>query len=68
MKKIKTKDLKLFWRSFCISGIVIFCLFIGLYGAGKAYENTLKIGFGKEQRTVEITKDGIRIFDFTIKF
>ena len=68
MKKLRKQDIKTFWRSLSISSIVIFCLFIGLYGASEAYENTLKIGFGKEQRMVEFTIDGIRIFDFTIKF
>ncbi len=68
MKKIRKQDIQVFWRSLRISSIIIFCLFIGLYGASKAYENTLKIGFGKEQRTVEFSEDGVRIFDFTIKF
>ena len=63
MKKRKLAD---FISSFYITFVVIICLVGGILSAAAAYENTLKIGFGKEQTAFEITENGIRIFDLKI--
>ena len=61
------KKTRLFFKSFYLSSLILFCLTIGLTGIGKAYENTRQIGFGEYKRAIELTDDGIRILDFEIK-
>ena len=62
------RSTKIFFRSFYISGIVAFCLLIGILGITKAYEGIRLIGFGEYRSAIEIDKGGIKIFDFTLKF
>lgn len=62
------RNTKLFLRSFQISFVVFFCFFIGFYGITKAYEGIRLIGFGEYCRAIEITGEGIKIFDFILKF
>lgn len=65
MKIERKRQLKIFWRTVRISSIVVFCLIFGFIGAAKAYENTVRIGFGIYRPAVEWNEDGLRIFDFT---
>lgn len=66
MKKERKKQLKVFWRTFRISSIIMFCLIFGFFGAAKAYENTVRIGFGIYRSAVEWNDDGLRIFDYYV--
>ena len=62
------RSTKIFFRSFYISGIVAFCLLIGIFGIMKAYEGIRLTGFGEYRSAIEIDEGGIKIFDFTLKF
>ncbi len=64
MIKIKRK---LFFRSFFISFIAVFCIIFGIWATAKAYENIRLVAYGEYTQAFEIHKDGIRIFDFEIK-
>jgi hypothetical protein len=46
---------------------VFFCLFIGIYGISKAYENIRLIGFGEYRSAIEVTETEIKIFDYEIE-
>lgn len=59
---------RVFWRSFYISAVIVLCLLCGAFGMFQAYENTVRIGFGEYKKAIELTDDGIRIFDFVIEF
>ena len=43
------------------------CLFIGIYGISKAYENTKIIGFGEYKKAVDYDNGTLRILDFEIE-
>ncbi len=61
------KQIKLFFRSAYITATVLLCLFIGIYGSFKAYENIRLVGFGEYRSAIEY-KDGIlKIFDISIE-
>ncbi len=60
--------LKIYLRSFYISCVLILCITIGFVGIGKAYENTVRTGFGEEKSAIEINDGTIRILDFEITF
>ena len=62
------RSTKIFFRSFYISGIVAFCLLIGILGITKAYEGIRLIGFGEYRSAIEIDEGGIKIFDFNLRF
>lgn len=64
MKKRK----RMFFRSFLLSSVIIFCILIASFGIAAAYENTLRIGFGEYKKAVSADNDGIRILDFEFKF
>lgn len=66
MKKIKRRNIKLFWRTFCISNVIAFCIILGLAASAKAYENTIRIGYGIYKPAVEWNENEFRIFDFTV--
>lgn len=66
MRKEKKRQLNIFWRTVRISGIIMFCLLFGFLGAAKAYENTVRIGFGIYRPAVEWNEDGLRIFDYYV--
>ena len=59
---------KVYLRSFYISCVLILCLSIGFVGIGKAYENTVKTGFGREKSAIEINDGTLRILDFEMHF
>ena len=62
------RNTKLFFRSFFISSVVVFCLLLGIFGITKAYEGIRLIGFGEYRSAVEIDNGEIKIFDFTLQF
>ena len=55
---------KVFLRTVYITSVILLCLFLGFYGAFKAYENMRQIAFGEYRNAVEITQDEIKIFDY----
>lgn len=57
----------MFFKSFYISFVLALCLFIGIYGTAKAYENMRLIGFGEYKKAVEIKGNVLRILDFEIE-
>ncbi|MEE1238361.1 MAG: hypothetical protein UHO61_00355 [Acutalibacteraceae bacterium] len=59
--------IKVFFKSFYISFVLALCLFIGIYGTAKAYENMRLIGFGEYKKAVEIKGNVLRILDFEIE-
>ncbi len=65
---MKIKKVKVFFKSFYISALILFCFSIAAVGVAMAYENTRQIGFGEYKRAIEITEDGIRILDFEMNF
>ena len=62
------RSTRLFFRSFFISSVVVFCLILGFFGITKAYEGIRLVGFGEYCSAIEIDESGIKIFDFTLKF
>ena len=62
------RSTRLFFRSFFISSVVVFCLILGFFGITKAYEGIRLVGFGEYRSAIEIDERGIKIFDFTLKF
>ena len=62
------RNTKIVLRSFYLSGVVAFCLLLGIFGIMKAYEGIRLIGFGEYRSAIEIEDGGIKIFDFTLKF
>ncbi len=55
---------KVFLRTVYITSVILLCLFLGSYGAFKAYESMRRIAFGEYRNAVEITQDEIKIFDY----
>lgn len=43
------------------------CLFIGIFGISKAYENTKLTGFGEYKKAVDYEDGVLRILDFEIE-
>ena len=62
------RNTRLFFRSFFVSSVVVFCLILGFLGITKAYEGIRLVGFGEYRSAIEIDEKGIKIFDFTLKF
>ncbi len=61
------KKHKIFLRSFYISAVVIFCIFIAFFGISKAYENIRLIAFGEYRNAVEIKENELRFFDLSFE-
>ena len=59
---------KIFFRSFFISLVVVFCIVFGFLATAKAYENIRLVAYGEYRNAIEIDKDGITFFDYEIKF
>lgn len=59
--------IKAFFRSFGVSFVCFICLFIGIYGTAKVYEEARLIGFGEYKKAVEIKGNILRILDFEIE-
>lgn len=59
---------KAFFRTFCISAVIMLCITLGFLGAARAYESMRLIGFGEYKKAVETDDGSIRLFDFEIKF
>lgn len=62
------RSTKLFFRSFYISSVVVFCLLLGIFGMTKAYEGIRLVGFGEYRNAIEIENGNIKIFDFILRF
>ncbi len=62
------RNTRLFFRSFFVSTVVVFCLIFGFFGITKAYEGIRLVGFGEYRSAIEIDDEGIKIFDFILKF
>ena len=60
------KKMKAFFKSFYISAVIALCLFIGIYGTAKAYENMRLIGFGEYKKAVQLDGSVLRILDFEL--
>lgn len=61
--KIKRKTV-VFFKSLYLSSVILLCIFFGIYGVCRAYEEIRKTGFGEYRKAVEIEEDGIKILDF----
>lgn len=61
------RNYKLFFRSFYMSLVIIFCMVIGCVGISKAYENTVQTGFGIDKKAIEYSDGKLRILDFVIE-
>ncbi len=66
MKRFTKKNYRLFFRSFYLSSVIMFCILFAVFGIARAYKNTVQIGFGQYKDAFEITDEGIRILDFHI--
>ena len=60
------KKKKAFIKSFYLSAVITLCLFIGIYGTAKAYENMRLIGFGEYKKAVQLDGSVLRILDFEL--
>lgn len=60
------KKAKLIFKSFYLSFTIFICLFIGIYGSFKAYENIRRIGFGEYRSAIEYHDGNLKIFDLEI--
>ncbi len=60
------KKKRIFFRSFYLTLTVLICFIIGIYGIGKAYENTVNTAYGKEKSALAFEDGKIKILDFTI--
>ena len=61
------RQTKPYFRSFYITLVILLCISIAWIGITTAWENIIKVAFGRYDKAVEITDDSIRILDFTIK-
>ena len=59
--------IKVFFKSFYISFVLALCLFIGIYGTAKAYENMRLMGFGEYKKAVQLDGSVLRILDFELE-
>lgn len=58
----------LFFRSLYLTLTLIFCILTAVFGISKAYEETVKVGFGENKKAVEIIDGKLRILDFEFEF
>jgi len=61
------KEIKLFFKSFYISSLILFCIIFSFYGMAKAYKNIRRIGFGEYRNAVEYKDGTIFFFDYKIE-
>ena len=64
---MKKRRKQLFIRSFCMTSVIIYCLIFGVMAAARAYENTVRIGYGKYRSAIEFNGESVRFFDYEIK-
>jgi len=60
------RSTKTYFRAFYLTLTIILCIFIATYGTAKAYENTVKVGFGKTKTALYIKDGVVHILDFEI--
>lgn len=58
---------KLFFKSWYLSSVIVFCLLFGVLGIFKAYENIRLIGFGEYRRAIEYNDGVLKVFDIEIE-
>lgn len=58
---------KLFFRSFFISLVIIFCVIFGMAAVAEAYENIRHIAFGEYRKAIEIEDGKLYIFDYELE-
>lgn len=61
------RQTKTYFRSFYITLVILLCVSIAWIGITTAWENIIKVAFGRYDKAVEITDNSIRILDFIIK-
>lgn len=61
------KKARLFFKSFYLSAVILFCIFFGIVGTARAYEKTRLVGFGEYRKAVELDGNILRILDFEIE-
>ena len=61
------RQTKTYFRSFYITFVILLCVSIAWIGITTAWENIIKVAFGRYDKAVEITDNSIRILDFIIK-
>lgn len=59
--------IKICFKSFYLTLVILLCLGIGWIGISTAWENTIQVAFGRYDKAIEINEDTIRILDFEIK-
>lgn len=59
--------MRLFFKSFFITVLIVSVLSLSLFLVCRAYENTLATKYGIYSNAVEISKDYIKILDFILK-
>lgn len=57
---------KLFFKSWFLSSVIVFCLLFGVLGVFEAYENIRLIGFGEYRKAVEYEDGVLKVFDYEI--
>jgi hypothetical protein len=58
------RKIKIFLKTVYITSVLCLCLFIGVFGCFKSYENIRLIGFGEYRSAIEYENGVIKIFDF----
>lgn len=61
------KNTKIFFKSFYVSSVIVFCIIIGILGITKAYEGIRLIGFGEYRNAIEIDNGEFKFFDFSLR-
>lgn len=62
------RQIKIFFRSFFVSSIIVFNIIFAFLSISKAYENIRLIGFGEYRKAVEIKDGKLLFFDLEIDF
>ena len=60
------KKNKLFRRTLKISFLVIFCIFLGVFGVIKAYKGIRLVSYGEYDCAITVTREEIKILDYKI--
>ena len=57
-----------FLRKMYLSTVISSCIIFGIAAICVSYSRIRRIGFGEYRNAVEITREEIRLFDYTIKY
>ena len=61
------RSTKIYFRTLYLSLVIMFCLSFGFIGVCTAYENTVRVVFGKETAAVRYIDGKLHILDFVIE-